>query len=111
MSVNQFEIENQSKFTLSVTEKEYERKQEKLNNIVNELHDKGILSVFLARKNGNIFRENGLSSEKSAENSKKIKQAYLEIQKANSYDLTNPDEVAEWLNNLTPYLRQIAETR
>jgi len=104
MSVNQFEIENQSKFTLSVTEKEYERKQEKLNNIVNELHDKGILSVFLARKNGNIFRENGLSSEKSAENSKKIKQAYLEIQKANSYDLTNPDEVAEWLNNLTPYL-------
>ena len=28
----------------------------------------------------------------------------LQIQKVNLYDMTNPEEAAEWLNNLTPYL-------
>ena len=91
-------------FDLARNSREIEIILDKKIEILDELYENGILSAFINRKNGNIFRENGLTSEETAEFSKLAKESYLEIQKAALYNLEEPEQAKRWISALTPYL-------
>ena len=74
------------------------------NKIIAELEENGIISVFTARKNGYIFYENGLTSEEAATNAKLASEAYMAIQSAALYNLSDSNQAFEWISNLTQYL-------
>lgn len=80
---------------------------ENREQIIDELEEKGIMSAFMARKNGFIFRENGLTSEEASINAKEAEEAYINIQNAALYDISNPEQAAAWINTLVPYLNNI----
>lgn len=84
--------------------KEHDQHVKDLENMYNELSDKGVIACFKARSDNKIFRENGLKSNDVAEMANICNQFYNEIQKACNYDLSNPIEVDKWLSSLAPYL-------
>ena len=91
-------------FSLARNSREIEMVLDKKIEILDELYENGILSAFIERKKGIVFRENGLTSEEAASFSKLAKQSYLEIQKAALYNLDEPEQAKKWIATLTPYL-------
>lgn len=91
-------------FNLMANTRKIEMKLDKNIEILNEFKKKGITSLFLSRKNGNIFREDAITSQETQELSKIAKEAYVDIKKAALYDISNPIETQKWLNTLAPYL-------
>ena len=91
-------------FNLSRNKVELENRILNHSKILEEFNDKGIIALFESRNNSNIFREDGLTSEESANLSKMAKQSYVLIQEAALYDLDNPIEAQKWLNSIAPYL-------
>lgn len=107
MNINpndKFVEENSENFHLAHNEIEYQKEISKREKLLDEFVNKGILSVFLSRKNGEIFREDGITSQEASENAKLAREAYKLIQQACFYDLSNPKQAKEWLENLAPYL-------
>ena len=101
---DKFIADYEKSFYLMRNATEIEKKLEKVGEILNEFDKNGITSIFLSRKNGNIFRENAITSQETQELSKKAKKAYVDIKKAVLYDISNPIEAEKWLNTLVPYL-------
>lgn len=101
---DKFVADYEKSFYLMRNATEIEKKLEKVGEILNEFDKNGITSIFLSRKNGNIFRENAITSQETQELSKKAKKAYVDIKKAVLYDISNPIEAEKWLNTLVPYL-------
>ena len=91
-------------FNLSRNKIEIENKLANHHNILEEFKKNGIVDLFISRKKNNIFRENGLTSQDASNLSKTAKQAYIAIQKAALYNLTNPIEAQNWLNTIATYL-------
>lgn len=101
---DEFVAEYEKDFNLMANTRKIEMKLDKNIEILNEFKKKGITSLFLSRKNGNIFRENAITSQEKQELSKIAKQAYIDIKKAALYNINNPLEAEKWLNILAPYL-------
>lgn len=72
--------------------------------VYEELESKGIIDLYLAKKDGYFFREDGLSSKDASNGANQAKEAFEIIQKAALYDFRNPINVKGWLDSLAPYL-------